>query len=305
MWYTPAISLMNPTALVPLLLLVLKQVQSSTAPQFSRTNSLNSTEVIDLCGDDADDDIRVPASSSSAPVTVNDADAFLYEEDFMAAISNVASSSGVRVSVSVPIESPGGREAGRKRKAETEALFDRVPEVEIKDAAELATKLAILDLGTIKAHLKALGPRLKDSIREHCNWNLLHEAVHTDNLAVARVLMEEFGFDPNAFDPQFGSAVYLIQSRGMAELLRDFRANLNDQRPCALYTSALDSARSRNKLGLVSLVDSFLQHGHHVHIPMGVQIAHDLVHDRGKDHFQGHFVVNAQPDNVTEQFDFV
>ena len=132
-----------------------------------------------------------------------------------------------------------------------------VPVVEKMDVRALAVIIPLLSLNEIRGHLIALGEEAKTPIKDNCGWNLLHEAVHTDYCEFAQILMVEFGFDPNAFDPLFGSAVYLVQSKRMAELLKSARANLNDQRPCYLYNSAVDSARSRRKMALVSMVESF------------------------------------------------
>ena len=55
--------------------------------------------------------------------------------------------------------------------------------------------------------VRALKDNLKDSLKENCNWNLLHEAVFIDCTPAARILFHDFGFDPNAFDPYFGSAM--------------------------------------------------------------------------------------------------
>lgn len=128
---------------------------------------------------------------------------------------------------------------------------------ELMDIKALADKIPIMTLKEIRAQLTALGQDVMLPIKDDCNWNLLHEAVYTDNCNVAQMLLTEFHFDPNAFDLFFGSAVYLIQSKKMAVLLRDNGANLNDQRSCSLYSSAVDSARLRGKMALVSMVEPF------------------------------------------------
>jgi hypothetical protein len=131
----------------------------------------------------------------------------------------------------------------------------RAAVVEKMDVRALASIIALLNLDEIRGHLIALGEEAKIPIKDTCGWNLLHEAVYTDYYDFAQILITEFGFDPNAFDPYFGSAVYLVQSRSMAELLKSNRANLSDQRPCALYNSAIESARARRKMALVSMVE--------------------------------------------------
>lgn len=132
-----------------------------------------------------------------------------------------------------------------------------VPQVEKMDVRMFAEKMTTMTLEEVRGHLAALGDAAKSPIKDTCGWNLLHEAVYTDNYEIAQILMAEFGFNPNTFDPHFGTAVYLVQSKKMAELLKEFKANLNDQRPCSLYNSAVDSARTRRKMALISMVESF------------------------------------------------
>lgn len=104
---------------------------------------------------------------------------------------------------------------------------------------------------------RALRDGVRASLKENCNWNLLNEAIYTDCILAARVLLRDFGFNPNDFDPYLGSAMYLVQSRGMAELLREYHGNLMDQRPCLMYQSALESSRVRRRFAVVSLVENF------------------------------------------------
>lgn len=128
--------------------------------------------------------------------------------------------------------------------------------VEYMDTRTLASRLGSINLDQLSAHLRLLGDAVTEPIKDYCGWNLLHEAVYTDNIPAAQILLAEFNFDPNAFDLYFGSACYLIQSTKMAELLLEFKGNLNNQRSCTLYESVIESARARNKLDLVSLVEN-------------------------------------------------
>lgn len=125
------------------------------------------------------------------------------------------------------------------------------------DIHTLAGVLGALSEDKLVAKLTALGDSVKDSLKDHCNWNLLHEAVYIDSIPAARVLLRNFKFDPNAFDPYFGTAMYLIQSKPMADLLKQYRGNLLDQRPCQMYESALQSSRVRHKLAVVSMIENF------------------------------------------------
>lgn len=85
--------------------------------------------------------------------------------------------------------------------AQKEVTRTHVPVVEKMDVKTFASMIPLLDLDEIRGHLVALGGEAKVPIKDTCGWNLLHEAVHTDNYEVAQILMTEFGFDPNAFDP--------------------------------------------------------------------------------------------------------
>lgn len=148
------------------------------------------------------------------------------------------------------------QEVSEERKESAPVKRTHVPVVEKMDVRTFASMISLMNFDEIRGHLIALGEEAKLPIKDNCGWNLLHEAVYTDNYEFAQILLTEFGFDPNAFDPLFGSAVYLVQSKRMAELLKSRRANLNDQRQCCLYNSAIDSARSRRKMALVSMVET-------------------------------------------------
>jgi hypothetical protein len=124
----------------------------------------------------------------------------------------------------------------------------------------LAKKLLIMSISTLRGHLTRMGKaNYKKKITKGgaFHWNLLHEAVYTNNLAVAELLIDEFNFDVKSFNCHVGTAVYLVRSVEMAKMLREKGASLNDQRPCGLYKSSLDSAYSRGKLALVSLLVDF------------------------------------------------
>lgn len=138
-----------------------------------------------------------------------------------------------------------------------EELEQEQEQEKVMDIQTLSRSMAIYDEEKLLEKFTALGEGINASLKENCNWNLLHEAVYLDLLVPARVLLRDFGFNPNAFDFEFGSAMYLIQSRAMAELLREYRGNLMDQRPCIKYGSALGSAKARKKLGVVSVVEDF------------------------------------------------
>lgn len=131
------------------------------------------------------------------------------------------------------------------------------PSRHLMDIETLSKCMSALSTDELRSSLKALGEHVGDSLKEGINWNLLHEAVFIDSVSTARLLLSEFNFDPNAFDPYFGSAMYLIQNRPMAELLKEFGGNLLDQRSCFLYFSALGSSKVRNKLGIVSLIENY------------------------------------------------
>ena len=60
------------------------------------------------------------------------------------------------------------------------------------DIHTLAGVLGALSEDKLIAKLTALGDSVKDSLKDHCNWNLLHEAVYIDSIPAARVLLQEF-----------------------------------------------------------------------------------------------------------------
>lgn len=211
---------MKPSSLGPLLLLVLQQYSTASS-----------------------------SSNAKSPTEKSVLDEALNSNDFMAGLEQAALSSGMHAPAQ--IETP--EETCKRTRGEEEPA----PNVDLFDIRTLSERILLLDLATMKAHLKLLGNKVKDPIKDQSGWNLLHEAVYTDNIPLARLLLEEFGFEANAFDNYFGSAVYLVNSVAMAKLLGEFGGNINDQRHCALYTSALDSARSRGKLELVTLVETF------------------------------------------------
>lgn len=121
----------------------------------------------------------------------------------------------------------------------------------VMDIKTLGSKYSEMKLDEIREHLKRLGESKTDPIKEHMGWNFLHEAVYTDNIPLAQILLSEFDFNPNFWDPYFGSPMYVVQSLDMANLLVEFHGNLYDQRPCSLYASVLDSARARRKYSII------------------------------------------------------
>ena len=232
----------------------------------SATNTSGKKEVIELIS--AEDEISVSTGNVLTPNLRSPGDALYFPTDIVFEPStNSTSRKRSRISESELInfdddESTYAVQAKEESKEEEEYLDTRVKRscvsvVEKMDAKMLASMLPLLNSNTIREHLIALGEDVKAPIKENCGWNLLHEAVYTDNYEVAQILLTEFGFDPNAFDPYFGSVVYLVQSTRIVELLKSSGAILYDQRPCHLHDSALESARTRSKLALIAMVLSF------------------------------------------------
>lgn len=133
---------------------------------------------------------------------------------------------------------------------------DGLPIVQAKTLEELAEIMFSVNPDVFRAYCNALGSKIRDPINQGSKRNLLHVAVDADDLSTAEILLTEYKFDPNEFDPYFGSAIYLVKSKAMAKLLLAAGASIYDQRICHLYTSAVESAKARGKLDLVLMVET-------------------------------------------------
>jgi hypothetical protein len=121
-----------------------------------------------------------------------------------------------------------------------------------------ANNLLCFTMENLVARLEALGPgEYKKSLKLGCNWNLLHEAVFTDNLDVAKLLITRFQFDPNAWDSQFGNCVYLVCSVSMVKLLQTHGTSFSINRECCMYSCPMDSAFKRNNFSILAAKDDF------------------------------------------------
>lgn len=121
----------------------------------------------------------------------------------------------------------------------------------------IAKTLLSYTLADLAQRLTALGPQeVKKSLSPGCNWNLLHEAVMTDNVEVAELLILHFGFDPNKFDDFFGNCVYLVNSVRMVRMLLENGTNFNISRSCHLYANPEESAFQRFNAAFYSCRDS-------------------------------------------------
>ena len=149
--------------------------------------------------------------------------------------------------------------SAKKKKTDTDSndLQAQAAPEPAMDIQILANVMCTFSYKDLRAKFLALGEGIKVSLKENCNWTLLHEAVYTDCIIAAKILLEDFNFNPNSFDPYFGSAMYLIQSNEMAELLKKHNGNILDQRPCYLYSTALEASKSRRALTTVSMIKSF------------------------------------------------
>lgn len=99
--------------------------------------------------------------------------------------------------------------------------------------------------------------KIKKSLKMGCMWNLLHEAVYTDNHEATELLVETFKFDPNAWDFQFGNCVYLVQSVRMVKLLKSLGTDFTVKRACNFCKNPEDSALKRNNSAFYASLSDF------------------------------------------------
>jgi hypothetical protein len=147
-------------------------------------------------------------------------------------------------------------------KMESQFGCKKVCEIVDEEFSAMSSNLLGVPLFEIQACLRRLVGNGVDITLLHLKpneWNILHEAVYSDNLLLARLLLEEFRMDPNAWNPYFGTCVYLVTSADMVALLKEFSANFACNRGCALYPDGPEeSARMRNNFAFFTHRDDFV-----------------------------------------------
>lgn len=136
----------------------------------------------------------------------------------------------------------------------------------VRDEEEASFDLHYIAQNLLSFQIKDLSDRLDNlrtrelfkSLRSGCNWNLLHEAVQTDNVEVAQLLIQKFKFDPNVFDPLFGNCVYLVQSCRMVQMLLNNGADFTIKEPCLAYSNPEEAGKLRNNVAYYCSQDKAL-----------------------------------------------
>lgn len=141
----------------------------------------------------------------------------------------------------------------RKRpRIDTSALLPQFPVTEeIPQASpelqQIATDLLAYSVNDLYKKLFNMGEvEAKKSLKPNCKWNILHEAVYTDNIPIAEVLIETLHFDPNEWDQTFGNAMYLVKSTQMTKKLIALGGNPWTNRSCELFSDAGSSSEVRH-----------------------------------------------------------
>lgn len=140
----------------------------------------------------------------------------------------------------------------RKRlRVDTSGLLPQFPVTEeipqaCPELQQIATDLLAYSVNDVYEKLSQMGEvEAKKSLKPHCKWNLLHEAVYTDNVPVAEVLIETLNFNPNEWDETFGTAMYLVKSTRMTQKLMALGGNPWTNRSCELFSNADSSSACR------------------------------------------------------------
>lgn len=122
----------------------------------------------------------------------------------------------------------------------------------------IANNLLAFTKANFIERLEALGPgEYRKSLKPGCKWNLLHESVYTDNVEIADTLIEHFGFDPNAWDPHFGTCAYLVCSRAMIKMLQARDTNFTITESSFMYTDPSSSGMLRGNPATNAVTDDF------------------------------------------------